>query len=395
VSWILSVLLVASLIAWIWFAVRLARTRALPSLAEADGEPPSVWPRLSVVVACRNEEATVEKALGSLAAQDYPGLEIVAVDDRSTDGTAARLAALAGRAPCLRMVRVTELPAGWLGKTHALQRGQEAASGELLLFTDADVVFAPGALRRAVAWFTRRGLGHGVAFPRLVAPGFFERAFVATFGMFFLAAMRLEDLARAGTRAYVGLGAFNLVDAAAYRRLGGHERLRLEVLDDMKLGMILRRSGVRQGAIDSGGLVEVRWQEGLWASMRGLLKNGFAESEYRWWRMLFNAFGVSLLAVVPAAALVAGVDRPLALAPVVLGAIFLGGTARRVSSGTGLEGVTLPLTGLALAVVGLASAALTTARRGIVWRDTRYPLDELRAACVRDADWPPDRTVAG
>jgi hypothetical protein len=396
VSWIFVVTLAGALVIWIWFAARLARLAALLPLTRLPEEnaPAQGWPRLSVVVACRNEEATVERALGSLATQDYPALEIIAVDDRSTDRTAVRLEALAARAGCLRVVRVAELPAGWLGKTHALHRGQEEAAGELLLFTDADVVFEPGALRRAVGWFTARGLGHGVLIPRLVAPGFLERGFVALFGVYFLATLRTDELGKAGTRAHVGLGAFNLVAAAQYRRAGGHHPLRFEVVDDLRLGLVLRRSGVRQGVIDSGGLVRVRWQEGLLATMNGMLKNYFAVCEYRWGSTLFGVCGIIMMTVLPVVALAAGVARPLAVAALLTGATVHAAMARRLSDGSGLEAITLPLSGLALALVGLASAALATIRRAVIWRGTRYPLSELRAGCVRDADWPPDRAPA-
>jgi hypothetical protein len=389
---IATIVLAGSLATWIWLAVRLVRLSRLSSLPQpgAIADPPSGWPRLSVVVACRNEEGAVEQTLASLAAQDYPDLEIIAVDDRSTDRTAARLTALATQSPRLRVVRVAELPAGWLGKNHALDRGQQGATGELLLFTDADVVFSPGVLRQAVAWLVGHGLGHGVVLPRLMAPDWLERSFVAMFSLFFLAVLRLEDLHKAATRAHVGVGAFNLVSAAEYRRVGGHRRLRLEVVDDMKLGLILRRSGVRQGVIDSGGLVRVRWQAGILATMKGLLKNFFAATEYRWGVTLASVGAITIATVMPAVALLAGIARPPALAAFLFGAALHGAVARRISRGTGLEGLALPLAGLALALVGLTSALLTTARQAIVWRDTRYPLRELRAACIREADWPPD-----
>src|SRR6185369_2740694 len=106
----------------------------------------------SVVVPACNEARTIERALTSLLAQDYPDLEIVLVDDRSSDETGAIIEHLAASDRRISAIHVRELPAGWLGKVHALQRGLERARGELVLFTDADIHFAPGALRRAVAW---------------------------------------------------------------------------------------------------------------------------------------------------------------------------------------------------------------------------------------------------
>ena len=165
-----------------------------------------------------------------------------------------------------------------------------ASTGDFILFTDADIVFAPDALRRAVAWAIRDRLGHAVAVPHFVAPGLLERGFVSLFSMMFLLDLEVNALGRPGSAGHLGIGAFNLVRRDAYQAIGGHDRLRLEVVDDVKLGLILRRSGVRQGCADSGGLVRVRWQRGFVASMRGLLKNFFAASDYRWLGVLRTTF---------------------------------------------------------------------------------------------------------
>ena len=386
-----GVLLVWLRFSWIW--VRISR---LPDLAGAPSELPAgtVWPRISVVVACRNEEAGVRRALTSLLAQDYPAYEVVVVDDRSDDATGRILREVAADHPALRVVRVDELPAGWLGKTNALQEGAARASGDWLLFTDADVVFAPDCLRRAMVWALRDGLGHAVALPHFIAPGFLERSFVSLFGMFLLLDLRIDDLGRAGSRAHIGIGAFNLVRRDAYRSIGGHQRLRLEVADDVKLGLVLRRSGVRQGCADSGGLVRVRWQQGFVASMRGLVKNFFAGLEYRWVGTLRTLLLVPLATTFPALCLALGpgaVVRLLGAAAFAVPVLLQGANARRLAGGRGTEGLLLPFAGVCLALVALTSALSATLRGAVIWRGTRYPLRDLKMRGVRDADWPPDR----
>jgi hypothetical protein len=393
-------LLAFVLAAWLRFAWLYRRVASLPDLSRcpdqmADGRP---WPKLSVVVACRNEAPNVRRALSSLLAQDYPAYEIVAVDDRSEDATGAILGELAQAHSALRVARVDALPPGWLGKTNALHQGAAAATGDWILFTDADVMFAPGALRRAIAWADRERLGHAVALPHFVAPGLFERAFVALFGFLLLMFMRPDELRRPGTRGHVGAGGFNLVRADAYRAIGGHQRLRLEVADDVKLGLVLRRSGVRQGCADSGGLVSVRWQPGFVATLRGLLKNFFAGAEYRWSETLRVALSVPLATTLPAAYLLGagGAARStagvlLALAACLLAFALVGAAARQLAGGSGFEGLLVPFIGPCLSGVALASALGATARGGIVWRGTLYPLADLKAAVVRDAQWPPDR----
>ncbi len=391
-----AALLTGVLAVWLRFAWILVRADRLPNLARLPDALPSgtPWPRVSIVVACRNEEAEIQRAVSSLLSQDYPACEVVAVDDRSEDATGAILREVAGQHPALRVVRVDELPEGWLGKTNALHRGAAQASGDWLLFTDADVVFGPDTLRRAIAWTQADGLGHAVALPHFTAPGFLERSFVSLFGMFLMLHQRVDDLGRAGSRAHIGIGAFNLVRRDAYLSIGGHERLRLEVADDLKLGLVLRRSGVRQGCADSGGLVRVRWQQGFTASMRGLLKNFFAGEEFSWLSTLRTAFAIPLattfpvlcLAFAPGAAL-----RLLGGAAFALAAVLHGANARRLAGGRGTEGLVLPFAGVCLSLVALASALAATLRGAVIWRGTRYPLRALRAANVRDADWPPDR----
>jgi hypothetical protein len=353
-------------------------------------DPPSV----SVVVPCRDEGPHVEAALRSLLAQDHPALEVVAVDDRSTDDTGAVLDRLATGDPRLAVVHVAGLPEGWLGKNHALDQGGRRARGEWLLFTDGDVIFAPDALRRAQAFARDHGLGHVAATPRFVAPELFERIFVAGFAVLGALAFRVHQLPRAGTPAFAGVGAFNLVRREDWLRIGGHRRLALEVVDDVKLGLILRRSGVAQGVLDGAAAIAVRWQHGFLASMRGLLKNFHAGCEFRpavalGLSLLVLLAGLGPLAVI-AAALLAGAATPLWLGVLaqLISMAILGAVARRLAGGSGVEGLGAPLAAACLAGVILASAAVTHARGGVRWRGTFYPLDRLRRGLVRTSDWP-------
>ena len=264
-AFVLFALAAGSAVGWTVIGLRLWRgSQRVPRLPDVAAEaPPAGWPAVSVIVPSRNEEGAVEAATRALLAQDYPSLEVVAIDDRSTDATGRLLDALAARDDRLAVHHVTTLPPGWLGKNHAMAVGADVARGEWLLFTDADVLFAPDVLKRAVAFACRHRLGHLVAFPHLIAPGFLERAFVTTFGLFANLVFQVWDLQRPGSRAFVGVGAFSLVRRDAYVAVGGHKALAFEVVDDAKLGLILRRSGVPQGALDSGGLVRVRWQQGF------------------------------------------------------------------------------------------------------------------------------------
>src|SRR6266566_2759939 len=172
------------------FLLLIRHRNAIPTLPAFPG--PVTLPRLSVVVPARDEGSTIGRALGSLLARD-------------------------GR---LMVLRVDELPAGWLGKNHAMWRGADRASGEWLLFTDADVVFAQGALRYAVAYAAAERLDHLTLAPRLVARGLALRAFVAFFGYAFIALWGAYLANDPKSKRGVGIGAFNLVRRSAYERIG-------------------------------------------------------------------------------------------------------------------------------------------------------------------------------
>ncbi len=167
-----------------WLAIGTAIVRAIltvPKLAALPLEEDRAWPRVTIVVPACNEAASLEAALEAKLRDGYPNLEIVLVDDRSTDGTGVLADRLAARDPRIRVVHVAELPPGWLGKLHAMHRGVAEATGEWLLFSDADVHLEPGTLQRAIAWAERRGLDHVAAFPQLRPVSFWLDATLSFF----------------------------------------------------------------------------------------------------------------------------------------------------------------------------------------------------------------------
>lgn len=398
-QWAWALLTVVSAIGWLYITVVLFITHArLCTLSSNGAEFPAgeAWPTLSVIVPARNEEAHIERTIRSLLAQDYPFLEIVAIDDRSEDRTGEILARLADANQSLSVLHVKSLPDGWLGKNHANHLGARQALGARLLFTDGDVIFAEGVLRAAIAFMTAHNLGHLVATPRLIAPGFLERAFQASFVILFCLRFRVWELHKARSAAYIGLGAFNLVRRDDYLQVGGHQPLALEVIDDVKLGLILRRSGVRQGLVYSGGMVAVRWQPGFLALVHGLVKNAFAGAEWSWWRILYGSLGIAIIGLFPLVAMVAAPQtwlRVLAALSLSVSLVVHGLVARHSAQGSGLEGLAYPIAHLALIAVSIWSAALATLRGEIVWRDTRYPVPVLRAGCVRESNWPASAAV--
>ncbi len=142
-----TVLVCLSLVGGLVFLLLLIREQFV-RLTLSDDQTIDPWPVVSIIVPARNEADSIEEALKSVLALDYPNKEIIVINDRSTDATGEILARLAQEYPELQLITIDRLPSGWLGKNHALQRGAVSASGELLLFTDADIIMQPSLLRR-------------------------------------------------------------------------------------------------------------------------------------------------------------------------------------------------------------------------------------------------------
>jgi glycosyltransferase involved in cell wall biosynthesis len=339
-------------------------------------------PRVSIVAPALNEERNIEAAIRSLAQQDYPDYEIVLVDDRSTDATPQILARLAREIPRLRVVTVRELPPGWLGKNHANMLGARTATGEVLLFTDADVMLAPTALDRAVAHLERHGLDHLTASPETVMPGLVNQ-FTLYFGLMFTLYVRPWLARNPRSRAHVGIGAFNMVRASAYDAVGGHEPIRLRPDDDLKLGKILKRAGFRQDFVAGRGLIKVEWYAS-WRQVRdGLMKNLYAGAEYRTWLVALGVLSHVLLLALPPFALVwtDGLAWWLNAGCVVL-YLWQGVAASRGFGTAWWAGVLLPPLALFGAYLMVRATWLTLRNDGIDWRGTHYPLAQLRANVV-------------
>ncbi len=396
----LVILAAASLLLWLGAGVmvffgnrRLRRLARLPLPAAG-----ATWPRVSIVFAARNEGATVGAAVPTMLALDYPDLEVIAVNDRSEDDTGAaldRLAAQSRRAingepvesidrlaaenPRLRVVHVTELPRGWIGKNHALHLGAQQAAGEWILFTDADIHFAPDVLKRAVHYARTQAIDHLSAVPQLSEHGHLLGICVNAFSFAFTIGLRPWRIPDPRSRAHGGVGAFNLVRATTYRKLGGHEPLRLRPDDDIKLGKLMKAGGFSELMLGSGA-ISVAWYDSLGAMIRGLTKNAYAGADYRFWAPPLGAALLLLGYVWPVVALFLTTGPALWLnAGSVVVMLGLGCDQTRFAGGRRWHGLFLPLGMAVFSYILLRSMVVTHWMRGITWRGTHYPLRELKA----------------
>ena len=364
------------------FALLVRHRGAIPKLPPARAGIP--LPSLSIVVPARDEAASIGLALGSLLAQDYPGLEVIAVDDRSADGTGAVLRELAAREPRLVVLRVDDLPAGWLGKNHALWRGAERARGKWLLFTDADVVFAPDAVRRAATYAVDQGLDHLTLAPRLIARGVFLRAFIAFFGYAFITLWGAYLANDPKSSRGVGIGAFNLIRRDVYERIGTMRALSLRPDDDIRLGRRIRGFGFKQRVANGMEILAVEWYPSLRAALAGLEKSLYSSMEYRIVDSLAVLFFIAATMVWPYVGVLAlgGIDRILLLAVIACLVAGLAETYRQsmgpLSPSALVLVALLPFSALCFAYA-IGRSVFLAETRGVQWRGTVYPLELLRA----------------
>jgi len=358
-------------------AVRLPWLRDYAPAVDAD------CPSISLIFGARDEQEKLPGALATLVAIDYPHLEIIAVDDRSSDTTPQILDDFAAQHPQLKVVHVRELPQGWLGKPHALQKGYEASSGELIVFTDADVKFERDSLRRVVTLLHMRGLDHLSLLGDVEQSGFWDTVFISFFGMGFQLATDPFSLTNPNSRSYAGVGAFQMLRRSAYEACGTHRRLAMEVIDDMKLGKLVKMARFRSGIAVAQKYVSVEWHVGLANLVRGVEKNFFAGAQFRVSTAAAQILALLVMNVLPFAGLFFGHGwiRTFAAVSVLIATCFHLGVdvVMRVSP---LYCLTLPLGAIIVSYMILRSTIITLRQGGIVWRDTFYPLDELRRGLV-------------
>ncbi len=365
---------------WLMIAVKgCFDVQSLRRLA-ADDASDEALPSVSVIVPARDEEARIETSLRRLLAQNGVKLQVVAVDDRSRDQTGAIMQKLAGEDARIKPVRIDALPERWLGKCYACHTGAKQATGEWLLFSDGDVWLQPDVIRRAVRAGVRESADH-VCLTFGSRHGTLAGKACQLF-MVLSVAGKTAGIDRGRPGAYIGLGAFNLISRKAFDAIGGYEPLRLTIVDDVKLGLLVRRAGLRTRAFLGGDDVDADWAASLASMLRVMRKNHFALVGYSVPKALAGAGVLTLTWLVAALGPFTGTWAGWAagLAWLAL-SVPAGIVARR--SGAPLTAAFLAPVLFPVMALSLLNSAFTTVRQGgIRWRDTFYPL-----AMLRDGDF--------
>lgn len=376
------VLTCLSALLWLWQLYAVWTTdRLMPRVAEMPHSMLTHPPKVSVIIPACNEADTLEQAMLSRLEEDYPNLEFILVDDRSTDNTRQIAEKIAAGDDRVKLVRINRLRTGWLGKVNALDQGVKASSGEWLVFSDADTHVKPGALTRLIHYCESNNLAHvAVLFDFFKGPLLID----ACINVF------LKALVIAGTpwrirnpksRAYGGAGAFSMLRRSALDRTKGLEWLKMEIIDDVSLGMMIKRSGFDCDMVHGGEFIGLHWYKSFKAMTPGLGRALFSSvGDYRSWLLfLAGTLGYIMDMIAYVALIPMGISwLPYMGAGLVLLTLWVSIlNARLIGLGL-LPALLLPLGNTITFALTLRTAVVTAFQGGVYWRGVFYSKKELR-----------------
>ncbi len=229
--------------------------KIMPLMEHVNYDDCHKWPKLSVIITARNEEDTIQEAVLSRLEDDYPDIEIIIVDDRSSDATGEIADNIASQDMRVKTIHVQKLPEGWLGKLYAMQEGVKQATGDWYLFSDADIHVKPTTMKRAIAYCKRQNMDHVAVLPMLWSSNFLLDTMLSLFMRNLAFAVHAGAVEDADSDAAVGVGAFNLIKRSAYEKTKGFHWLKLETADDMALGKMLKGTGARSSMLNGRGFI--------------------------------------------------------------------------------------------------------------------------------------------
>jgi cellulose synthase/poly-beta-1,6-N-acetylglucosamine synthase-like glycosyltransferase len=360
---------------------QISFVRQLSLLAEVPVTERLTWPKISLIIPACNEETTIEPALRSLLSHTYPQLELIVINDRSTDRTGDIIADLCANKPNARVVTVTSLPKGWIGKVHAQHKGVQHATGDWILFSDADVHLGNDTLKKAITYCEKNDVQFLTLVPHIIASGFWIQLCIAQFlssGALAIDLLKIRDSKR---KEAIGCGAFNLVKTSAYKKTRGLEWLKMEVIDDGGFGFMMKNSGANCDLVSGLNEVKIEWYTSVGSYIRGLEKNAFSIFQYNIYILsvftLFIGHWLLGLYLIPFL-------HPQFWSLIVLALSFLVyqiANYKMLKKSSGFPRyviIFLPLAKLFSLITVWRGAILCLYRGGIYWRQTFYKIHDLK-----------------
>jgi len=387
-----TLLWLSSLLALVWLGQAIAALRGIPQLPDLTRIDPATLPQLpdgtsphlSVVVPACNEEPSIQATLRSLLASTGLRLQIIAVNDRSTDRTGPLMDEVAAEAASsrsphtLQIIHNTELPPGWLGKPHAMALAVERSTAPWILFTDGDGLFHPQALELSLRHALAQRADHLVLLPTLILRSIGEASVLGAMSILAQWTIRIWKVSDPRAKDFAGSGSFNLVRREALHSIGGLDALRMQVIEDLTLGWLVKKAGFRQRAAIGPGLIRIRWIQGTFGIVSLAEKNAFAVYRYRVWLTLLASLGLAYLIVLPFVALAAGGWNTVSGLFIYLFIFLVYVAGRRANQVAPWLAIFFAPAAAIVLYATLRSMVLTLARNGVRWRGTLYPLKDLR-----------------
>jgi len=340
------------------------------------------WPKISFIVPACNEGETIRTAAKSLLEIDYPNLEVVMVNDRSIDDTGKIMDQLASEDRRLKVIHIKELPKGWLGKVHALNKGIESTRGEWILLADADIHFNVDAMKKAVTYCHEKSIDFLTAVPDIRSKSPVLQTLIAQLlhqASLFFHPQKLNDPKQ---RTCYGQGAFMLLRRVVYEKSEGMKWLRMEAIDDTGLAVMMRRAGARMGAVSGKDEISLEWYPGVMAYIKGVEKNAFAFCQYNWFILLgmcvTNWLLVLGFTLAPAKSDCLGIQ----IFCVFSLASYLLAIRQQMKKLIRLRFSQIcffPVAIMVMPLVFIRAAVLVALNKGIYWRGTFYSIIELKA----------------
>ena len=361
--------------AW-WHSRQYFDIPLTPSLEE---ESLGALPLLSVLIPACNEAASIESTAMGLMEQTYSNLQLILINDRSTDETGEIIDRLAAENEKITAIHIDVLPDGWLGKVHALHVATEQATGEWLLYTDADVRFEPNALVELMQFSQAHEIDHLAGLPRMKPSGVLLEIAIAAFytsSMFFVSAKRVANV---DDPLAVGVGALNLVRASILKQTEGFEWLKMETIDDVGLGLMMKRGGGHAMVARAGEQISLEWYQNITEMAGGLEKNSPGLTKYS----LVRAAG--LLAILPVTVFgfvctfyLSLISLVAVWAATILFPVLFMSTFSRQSSLPRMSFFLFPVGLTMLWFIFARALMLLWSRGGVRWRGTQYGIEQLR-----------------
>lgn len=379
-------MLILTALGAIYWLLQLALTlrvvKSVPSIEDMPLPQGSIFQKVSCIMTACNEADSIEQAMKTRLQEDYPNIEFILVEDRSTDRTPELADQIASQDRRVKVVHIKELPPGWLGKLNAMNTGVKHATGDWLLFSDVDVFVKRGAVARTISYCEARGLDHLPVIPEAFSATFLVDVVLSAFVRMLCLAARVWDIEDPDSDAAIGSGSFNLVRRSAYDKAKGFEWLKMEPGDDVALGQMLKQSGARCSVANGRNWVGVYFYKSLRAMAEGVERAGFTGiGNFSFARILALSLGLGLLEASPFLALAPIGVRALPFISVTLILIaFAVSSIVNIWAGRKIiPGFFFPVAIAIMAFLLIRAGYFGAKRGGIYWRGTFYSNRELKA----------------